>query len=390
MKVLVLGGCGIQGRTAVYDLAETRDVHEIIVADANDKRLDMIKDFTDMSKIRFEKIDAGKPESFDRLFSEADVVIDLLPRMFLEDACKAAIKHKKPMVNTNYAYPVAHLDDQAKAAEVSIMPECGLDPGIDLLLYGQAGRWFDELNVINSYCGGFPEKAACDNPLNYRISWNWEGVMSSTMRDGRIIKDGKNIDIPGMNQHDATYVHNVDFPGLGQLEAIPNGDAVLFTELLDARDTIVESGRYSLRWPGWSAFWRPMKQLGFLSKEPVEGLPCDVSPYQLMDKLIGPQLGYKDGEKDLVAMINVFEGRKNHKKMRMTSRVLIERDLKTGLMAMSMGVGYPASIVAKMMARGEITDKGVLSPMHHIPGKAFREKLEKRGIIIHDEITEMA
>lgn len=390
MKILVLGGCGIQGRTAVHDLAGARDVDEIIVADADPKGLDLIKDFTDMSTIRFEKIDATAPDSFDTVFSQADGVIDLLPRMFLEDACMAAIRHKKPMVNTNYAYPVTPMDEQAKAADVSIMPECGLDPGIDLFIYGEAARRFDELNVINSYCGGFPEKAACDNPLNYKISWNWEGVMSSTMRDGRIIKKGVEIDIPGISQHDETYVHNVDFPGLGELEAIPNGDAVFFTKALNVRNTIVESGRYSLRWPGWSAFWRPMKQLGFLSREPVNGLPCEVSPYQLMDKLIGPQLAYKEGEKDLVAMINIFEGVQKGIKMRMTSRVLIERDLDTGLMAMSMGVGYPASIVVKMLVRGDISEKGVLSPLYHIPGKPFREELGKRGVIIQDEMEPIA
>ncbi len=64
---------------------------------------------------------------------------------------------------------IAHLDEKARKAGVAIMPECGLDPGIDLVLYGEARRRFDELTLINSYCGGFPEQAACDNPLNYKV-----------------------------------------------------------------------------------------------------------------------------------------------------------------------------------------------------------------------------
>jgi lysine 6-dehydrogenase len=142
-----------------------------------------------------------------------------------------------------------------------------------------------------------------------------------------------------------------------------------------------------LRWPGWSAFWRPLKQLGFLSETPLPGLDGQISPYQMIDKLLGPQLQYQPHEKDLVAMLNQFEGRKDGRPVRLTSRLLMERNLETGFMAMAQGVGYPASIAAQMIAKGEIPEKGVLSPMKHIPYGAFIEALRTRGIIIEEEET---
>ena len=385
MKVLVLGGCGIQGKAAVIDLARTAAVEEVICADANIDGIRDIETFIDKAKVRNVSLDAADAVSLDRLFRQADVSVDLLPRQFMENVCRAAIRTGVSVVNTNYAYSIAHLDEKARAAGVAIMPECGLDPGIDLVLYGEARRRFDELTLINAYCGGFPERAACDNPLNYKVSWTFEGVLASTKRDGRIIRDGAVIDIPGDHQHDEEYVHEVDFPGLGTLEAIPNGDAVFFTDALGVTATIRETGRYSLRWPGWSAFWRPLKQLGFLSEAPVAGLPCPVSPYQMIDKLVGPQIQYRRNEKDLVAMLNVFEGKKDGRQVRLVSRLLIERDLKTGLMAMAQGVGYPASIAAQMIAKGDIAEKGVLSPMKHIPYPAFIDALRNRGIIVEEE-----
>jgi saccharopine dehydrogenase-like NADP-dependent oxidoreductase len=210
-------------------------------------------------------------------------------------------------------------------------------------------------------------------------------VLASTKRDSRIIDQGKVIDIPGADQHDPRYVGQVDFPGLGTLEAIPNGDAVFFTDALGVTPTIRETGRYSLRWPGWSALWHPLKKLGFLSEDPLPGLPCEVSPYQMMDKLLGPQLQYKRDEKDLVAMLNVFEGLKDGRRARLVSRLLIERDLDTGIMAMAKGVSCPAGIAARMMAAGEIPDSGVLSPMKHIPYPAFTEALRSRGIVVMEE-----
>jgi saccharopine dehydrogenase-like NADP-dependent oxidoreductase len=205
------------------------------------------------------------------------------------------------------------------------------------------------------------------------------------MRKGRIIRNGEIIDIPAMNQHDERFLHTIEFPGLGPLEAIPNGDAVTFTDFLGVTGTIVETGRYSLRWPGWSAFWRPLKQLGFLSDEPVKGLAGTVSPIDFLDKFLGPQLEYQKDEKDLVTMVNIFEGLMAGKKTRVTSTMLIERDLETGITAMSKGVGYTAAITARMIARGDIKEKGVLSPLHHIPVAPLMAGLKDRGIQINEE-----
>jgi saccharopine dehydrogenase-like NADP-dependent oxidoreductase len=100
----------------------------------------------------------------------------------------------------------------------------------------------------------------------------------------------------------------------------------------------------------------------------------------MMVNLLAPQLQYGDDEKDLVAMLNVFEGLVDTVPMRMTAVLLIERDLDTGLMAMAKGVGYPASIVAQMLVRGDITARGVLTPTRHVPVPPFIAQLGERGI----------
>ncbi|MBT7052188.1 MAG: saccharopine dehydrogenase [Desulfobacula sp.] len=389
MKILVLGGCGVQGRTALYDLASDPDISEIICADIQFDELSKIEDFTDMGKITTAKIDAQNKSDLLGLYRKVDLVIDLLPKEFKSHVNEMALEAKIHVVNTNYMYKTKDMDKKAKQAGIAIMPECGLDPGIDLVIYADAKSRFESLSVINSYCGGFPEKKACTNPLNYKLSWIWRGVLNSTSRDGRIIKGGQIIEIPFTRQHDKSFVHEIEFPNLGTLEAIPNGDAVFFTDRMGLTKKIVNTGRYSLRWPGWSAFWRPLKELDFLSKDPVKGIDGKMSPMDFMEKHLGPKLVYQDDEKDLVAMINIFEGKKDNKKMRFTSSMLIERDLETGIMAMSKGVAYTACIVAKMIVKGEIKEKGVLSPINHIPVAPFMERLKKRGIVISEKMEEL-
>ena len=296
-----------------------------------------------------------------------------------------AIDAKVPLVSTNYAHPLRKLHQQAVDAGVSLMPECGLDPGIDLVLFGHGVKQFDRLTALHSYCGGFPEKSACNNPLNYKVTWNWDMVLTSSKRESTFIKNGQKIVIPASEQHSEDNVSQIHFPGLGNLEAVPNGDAAVYMDMLGITDSIEETTRYALRWPGWSAFWRPLKKLGFLSDDVLDIAGCEATPHQFVSALIGPQIQYADNEKDIVAMQNVFEGIKGGVSKRLTMNLLIERDLQSGLFAMNKGVGYPASIVAQMLATGEISTPGLLSPTIDIPAEKFISELSARGIKIDRE-----
>jgi saccharopine dehydrogenase-like NADP-dependent oxidoreductase len=378
---------GLQGRAAIADLARSKDVQDVVCVDIDSQGAEKLARIADMRRVHMESADMSSKSAILALLRQGfDVAIDLLPFPLMRNAFEAAIEAGVPLVSTNYAKTVRDLHGRAAEAGVSIMPECGLDPGIDLVLFGRALRQFDRLRVLDSYCGGFPERRACDNAISYKVSWNWEMVLSSQWRDSVFIVDGKRREIPAKLQHDNPFIHNINIPGLGELEAVPNGDAAIYTDLLGVSSTIERTSRYLLRWPGWSAFWRPLKQLGFLSQEPVPGLPGAVSPRQMVAALTGPQLRYRDDEKDLVVMYNVFQGDKDGQAKTVVNELLIERDLETGLLAMSIGVGYPASIVAQMLGRGEIRKKGILSPVTDVPCDQFLKEIARRGIQVTEKV----
>jgi len=388
MQVLVLGGCGIQGRAALYDLSRNPGVDQVTCADI---RPDLIHsfDFLETDKIQSIGLDVNNPNALASIMDEKfDVVLDFLPPQCVRTVAKAAIKSGVNLVNTNYPYDILDLDHSAKEKDIAIIPECGLDPGIDLILYNYSLQYFDEVLKLNSYCGGIPEKAACDNPLKYKISWNINAVLRSQIRDATLIADSKVINIPAKDQHENAFIHNIEFPELGMLEAIPNGNAVYYANLLKIEEKLSETGRYTLRWPGWCAFWNPMKKLGFLSDEPVNGLSDKVAPLEMVAKLLESQLQYNDSEKDLCVMVNKVEGVRKGKQQILTCSLLIERDMVTGLMAMSMGVAYPACITAEMIVKGEIKRKGVLSPAIDVPCDAFMDRLNTKGIRIKETIEQ--
>ena len=390
MKVLVLGGCGIQGRTAIYHLSCNPRVEQITCADIHPELI-LSFDLLDKQKIQPIKLDADGSNSLASIMaSEFDIVLDFLPPQYVRSVTETAINVGVNLVNTNYAKDILDLDDAARKKGISIIPECGLDPGIDLVLYNYGLRHFDTIYKLNSYCGGIPAKSACDNPLNYKISWNIEAVLRSQMRDATLIADSQLIHISAEKQHDNAFIHQIEFPGIGKLEAIPNGNAAYYADLLKLGSTLQESGRYTLRWPGWSALWHPLKKLGFLSEAPIKGLPENISALEFTAKLLAPELQYKENEKDLCVMVNKIEGERNGHHEIMTNSLLIERDFTTGLMGMSMGVAYPACIAAEMIVNDKISKLGILSPATDIPPDLFIAELRTKGIKIKDTFERVA
>jgi lysine 6-dehydrogenase len=392
MKILVLGGAGLQGRAVLHDLSRSPEVKEVVCADVRFDALAGIERFLDMKKIKLQKLDVSDKGSLKAMMKNGvDAVIAMLPHALVGVVAEAAIETGVNMVDTMYGHMMPKgIHEKALDGGIMIMPECGLDPGIDLVLCGYGVSRMKKVTELHSYCGGFPEPSACDNPLKYKISWTWNGVLLSYKRPALIVRDGKVIQIPARDQFAAQWIGKTDFPGLGELEVIPNGDAVIFAEYLGISKTIRNTSRCTLRWPGHSEFWKKLVDLNFLSDEPVRGLPGETTPYQFMLKHLEPQLQYRDDERDVIAMRNTMVGLLEGVKTRITFDLVDQRDLETKLFAMNRTVGYTASIVAQMIVKGEIKGTGLLTPVRDIPYRRFLEEIGKRGIVIQETVETAA
>ena len=386
MRMLVLGGAGLQGKAVLYDLSRSPQVREVVCADMNLKPVEPSKKFLDMKKIRLQTVDVADKKALVSLMREGfDVVIDVLPAAWLRKVAEAGVEANVPVVNTMYRSQMpAGIHQKALENGIALMPESGLDPGIDLILCGYGVSQMDEVLELHSYCGGIPEGKAIDNPMKYKISWTWEGVLSFYKMPARIIKEGRIMDIPARDQFAEEWIGAIDFPGVGSLELIPNGDAVVFAESLGLSKTLQNSTRCTIRWPGHSRLWRDLVHLNFLSDEPVKGLPFRITPYQFLVRHLEPQLHYREGERDLVVLRCIVAGRKSDKGVKITYDMTDMRDLETGLFAMNRTVGFTASIVAQMIVNGDIKGKGLLTAVKDIPYKKFLAEISKRGIEIRE------
>ena len=99
---------------------------------------------------------------------------------------------------------------------MTILPEMGMDPGTDLILCGQAVRDLDAVHELYSYGAGIPEFEAADNSLKYKVTWTFEGVLKSYMRPGRILKEGRVIEVAADEMCTEEHTSELDLEGFGR------------------------------------------------------------------------------------------------------------------------------------------------------------------------------
>jgi saccharopine dehydrogenase-like NADP-dependent oxidoreductase len=396
MKILLLG-VGLQGKVALYDLENCDTVTEIIAADKEINLLTQLVKNNQYTKVRCEFLDANDQENINQLMSlKPDIVIDLLPIPFVEKIAISAVKFGLNLVNTLFISPkIRELAEEAKNKGITILPEFGLDPGIDLVLLGQAIKGMEDIEVINSYGAGIPTLEAANNSINYKVTWNFDGVLYTYFREGKIIKNGEIITIKEDEVFNPENVHEIFIEDVGKLEAYPNGDVLEYLQPIGIKNQseqfklIKQMGRYSMRWPGHCAFWKKIVDLHLLDNEPIDIDGKKIDRRRFLSKVIEPHIQLKANEQDLAILYLEVIGRKNGEKTRVTFKLIDKRDLTTGFTAMSRTVGYTASIGAQLIGNGKIKKKGILSPVTDIPYDIFKQELNKRGIIVDSKVEQI-
>ena len=391
MNVLVLG-LGLQGKAVVQDLVENDLVDEIVVADVDEAGVRDHLTRKGYTKCRAVRLDASREaELLDLIRAVAPkVTVCMLPPDFNHPIAQAALSAGSHFVSSSYTGRIAELDAAAREKGITILPEMGMDPGIDLVLARLAVDELDTVYGLYSYGAGLPEPACADTtPLRYKITWTFEGVLKAYNRPARLLKDGREVAIPGEEIFLETHGHTVDVPGLGPLEAYPNGDAIHYIDVFDLGSQVRDMGRFALRYPGHRQFWSVMARLGFLDETPVDVDGHPVSPRRFLVRHLTPQLQFADDERDMVVLRVTAWGLKDGRERRVTYNLIDYRDLATGLFAMNRTVGYTTSIGAQMILDGRITRPGVLSPTRDVPPRELLNALKARGMKLDHRIEEV-
>jgi lysine 6-dehydrogenase len=390
MRVLVLG-IGKMGYGILKDLVAQPHVLEIIAADLNVEAARRVVEKVGSDKIvDLRRVDVTDRESTVRLMREGfDVVASALPRPVCDAAASAAIEVGVGYVDVAASFQtIFDLDEAAKRAGVTVVPHIGLDIGIDRVLCGVGARKLDKPERFHVWCGGFPQKGTpgYNNPLRYKISWYWPYAVRTNLGVARVLKDGEIVEIPKLSDPEEIW-----FPEpVGRAEAFTTGSLIDVIEHLGL-EGVKDAWSKTVRWPGHCEIWRKLRELHLLDEEAVDVKGVQVSPLDLFIALGEKTLQYEPGEGDVICQRVEVSGVKDGKSAAYIYEFIDLYDPVEDISAMARTTGFPCSIVAQMIARGEFKETGVIHPVKigydERLADRFLSELAKRRIKITDYLN---
>ncbi|TVP76433.1 MAG: saccharopine dehydrogenase [Gemmatimonadales bacterium] len=380
MRILVLGG-GAQGSAAAHDLLQDPQVEEVVVADANPDALPtFLRSQTEGGeRLRLETVDARDPATVRPVMEGMDAVVCALPYYFNLEMTELAIEAGAHFAdlggNTEIVEGQRKLDDRARAAGVSVIPDCGLAPGMVNILAQSGIDELDETEAVRMWVGGLPQEP--EPPLNYQIVYSMEGVLDYYTTPGLVLHEGEPADVEPL-----TGMEQVTFPEpLGTLEAFYTAGGIS-TLPFRYRGQLRTMEYKTLRYPGHAAIMRAIRDLGLLDDEPVKVGSAEITPRQFFIDRVSPKLRKPDG-RDLVALRVEIRGKKNGQDTGIRYDLLDYYDEGTGITAMMRTTGYSLALTGVMQCRGDIREQGVRTPDETVVPQAYLEGLARRGISIH-------
>jgi len=367
-KVLVLG-CGEMGEMAIEDLVVYGNFDEVMIATRHPEKAKPL-----MNKLRgrrtrlsVQQLELTDQEKLVALMKEAEVVLNSAGPNYKNalPVARAAIKAKVNLVDMCDDYEVTSellaLDNQAKAAGITIVIGLGASPGINNVIARLGANALDEVEEIHTawiMSGADPGGLA----LSYHLLYSLSGK-ALTFQDGKYVevqsfRDGREV---------------LEFPKpLGKMEVFHIGHPEPITLPRYFKGLKYADDKASFAPPIVNDWIVNLRALGLCSGEPVDINGTAITPMDMAAKFFHKTCkGMKDYPKDGGLRVEV-KGKWRGK----TTRLIYSA---TGRIAA--GTGIAAAIGAQMLADRMVEETGVFAPEGCIdPGIFMQELLDKRSI----------
>ena len=376
MRMLVLGA-GLQGSACAFDLLRRPEVERVTLADLRPQHLPAFLKKKKDKRLVTARLDAKRGQELRKLLRGHDAVMNALPYYFNYPVAKAAVTlglHCADLGgNTEIVQKQKTLHAAARKKQVSVVPDCGLAPGMVNIIAAEGIRRVGDAESVKIFVGGLPQNP--EPPLNYQIVYSLEGALDYYTTPSWVLREGRPERVDALSEVEA-----VEFPApVGTLEAFHTGGGIS-TMPWAYRGRVRTMEYKTLRYPGHVAIMRPIRELGLLALDPVDVKGTDVVPRDAFIATVSPQLTKPDGH-DLVALRVEVQGRNGR---RVAWQLLDYYDEATGISAMMRATGFSLAITGVMQVDGRISSAGVYTPDEAVPFDAYVAELRNRGIEVRE------
>ena len=379
MRMLVLGA-GLQGSACAYDLLQNPEVTQVRLADLHFDHLPPFLKPLSGPRLLPTPLDVRDRAAVLALMRESDAVMSAIPYYFnlqlAECAVEAGVHFCDLGGNTEIVFQQKELSDRAAAKDITIVPDCGVAPGMVNILAQYGIAQLDAVESVRIYVGGLPQNP--EPPLNYQIVYSLEGVLDYYTTLSWVVRDGKRVHVTALSERE---IVEFDEPA-GSLEAFHTAGG-LSTMAFRYEGRIPTMEYKTLRYPGHAAMMETIRSLGLLDLEPVDVKGQKVVPRDVFVSVVGPKLTKPQG-KDLLALRVTVTGTKGGKRAKRQFDIIDKYDEKHGISAMMRTTGYSLSITGQMQARGQVRPAGVWTPDECMPAPEYIAELRARGIDVRE------
>ncbi|SNR31948.1 saccharopine dehydrogenase C-terminal domain-containing protein [Hymenobacter mucosus] len=356
----------------------------------------------------------------EELISQAEVVISMLPALFHPLVARACLRFQCHLVTASYASEeINALHEQAQAAGLVLLMECGLDPGLDhmsaMQVIDEVRAQGGELLSFKSYCGGLMAPGSeGDNPWRYKFTWNPRNVVLAGQGTAKFLEGGQPRFIPYQQLFARTEL--LCIPTYGEFEGYANRDSLSYRAPYGLHDipTIL---RGTLRRPGYCAAWHALVLLGltddavhlgnaasmtwselvtaYLPQAADHSLPlatrtaqhlglapdspemqrlawlgifsdvpvglANAKPAQLLERLLTAKWQLEPTDQDMIVMQHLFRYTLGGVLYHHTSSLVVLGDDSIHT-AMAKTVGLPVGIAVRRLLQGHVSQRGVVIP----------------------------
>jgi len=376
-------------------------------------------------------------DALEKIILDVDIVIVMIPRSCHAVVAELCLKHKTPMITTDFKHPgIACFDEEAKKQETLILTELGEDPGLDNMglkqmideVHSEGGK----ITRIDSYGSGIPSFEHNRNPWGYKFSWDPNGLMRSAVSPATYQVNGKVIEVPAKFEHHRL----VDVHGIGAFETYPSNDSTRYLKEFGLDENIsiykgllryigycntmvnllkiklienteeknFENTTYSqfiaeligssttedikmkfaksLNMDIKDDFVKKLDWLGLFDNIQIS-INSGTNSNLLVDLML-KKMAYKPHEKDMTIVHNeMIVEFSNRKEKRISS--MLNEGIPNGDSAMARAVSLPPAIAAKLILEGKITSKGVCMPSTKEMYKPILDEMETFGFSFKKE-----
>ena len=375
----VVFGAGIQGTAIAYDMAKFGEANQVRLLDMDPEQANRsaqhINHLLGTDLVVAGQVDVTSREQVLSHLKDADSCLSAVPYFFNPKlaafAIEAGVNFNDLGGNTDLVFQELAMHEQALEAGISLIPDCGVAPGMCNTLAADGISRLDHCDEVNMRVGGLPQHPR--PPLDYMLVFSMEGLTNEYFGKAVFLRDGKRIEVDTFAELETLILPEP----LGECEAFTTSGATS-TAPWTYEGQIKNYDYKTIRYKGHYDKFKIFLDMGLLDLEPVNVKGQMVVPRDLFHAVVQPQIDFPD-DKDLLVLRVACRGEKNGQAKNIEYTMIDFADAESGFNAMSRMTGFPASIVAIMSARGQNL-RGAVPLEKSVPTPIFLEELKRRGL----------